>query len=279
MTRTMLYLAGGAALALLIGAVSVGGMAEGLMSDGFTQGFQQHDRQQDVDGFAVGPPRRAAQAIADGDVAALKAVLADHPEAAAAVSGEIDLLILAMAHRNRGAFDALVEAGADVNGAGKYAPIAYAIEMKDDWWLDRLIALKADPDGTAPNGMEALDRAILETSEDRALKLVAAGADPKLDTGGGNTYAHEAAIVNRFNVVEALMEKGADMWATSGIGVTPAYLVANPSPATTGDPKILEPARQRILARLKENGPEWPPSSPEDVRARVKAGTWLRPVN
>lgn len=275
----MVYLAGGAALALLAGVASVGGMAERLMSDGFTQGFRQNDRQSDVDAFAAGAPRQAAQAIADGDDTALKAVLSASPEVASSFAGDIDLLILAMAHRNRNAFEALMEAGASPDGAGKYAPIAYSIEMTDDWWLDRLIALRADPDGTAPNGMEALDRAILEQTEDRALKLVAAGADPKLDTGGGNTYAHEAAIVNRFNVVEALMEKGADMWATSGIGVTPAYLVTNPSRATTGNPEVLEPARQRLLARLKETGPEWPPSSPEEVRDRVKAGTWLRPVN
>ncbi|MEO0501321.1 MAG: hypothetical protein AAF205_12315, partial [Pseudomonadota bacterium] len=247
--------------------------------DGFTPGFHQHDTPAVLDGFS-GPARRAGAAIADSDDAALARVLSTDPDVVRAVAGPVDLLTFAMAHRNRDAFERLLDAGAPVDGAdpaagtystrtgtvegGTYSPIYYSLELKDPWWFERLIAAGADPDGIGRDGTFALERALLGEDRSRALALVAAGADVTRDVGAGNTYAHKAAIGNKFDVVEALMAKGADMWRASDIGATPAYLVANPTAVMVGDPGEVEPIRRRLLTKLQANAPAWPPAPPEE---------------
>ncbi|MEO0500702.1 MAG: hypothetical protein AAF205_09125, partial [Pseudomonadota bacterium] len=135
--------------------------------DGFTTGFRQHDTPEALAAFS-GAGQRAAVAIADGDDGALDRLMAAAPDVVRAVGGPVDLLTFAMAHRNRTAFERLLDGGAPVDGAdpaagtystrtgtvegGTYSPIYYSLELKDPWWFERLIAAGADPDGIGRDG-------------------------------------------------------------------------------------------------------------------------------
>lgn len=87
-----------------------------------------------------------------------------------------------------------------------------AIELDDPQIMDLLLKAGADPDGRCGcvTGEPAIWAAALFNRSNLAARLLAAGADPNVISASGNTALHVAAMRGHREVINVLMEHGAD---------------------------------------------------------------------
>ncbi len=145
-------------------------------------------------------------------------------------------LQMAMLHRDRRAFEALLGAGADTTSADDDGAtvMQYAAYADDPAYLEILLARRTDPNvRNAITGATPLDGAIMAGHGERARSLLAAGADPNAADLAGDTPLHVAAQVNDFRTVLELLEAGSDPAALNKrattfqryLGMTPPSLL------------------------------------------------------
>lgn len=193
-------------------------------------------------------PRSAelAQAVADGDAAQVRALVAAGADPNARGDRGVTLLQYAMLAQSPRGMEALLDSGADPSrpGMGGSTPVHGAAIANDPQYLELLLARRADPDAPhAETGETALADAVAPRLRAQFDALLKAGADPNRADRMGNTPLHQAAKLNAAGQVLALLQAGADPRARNAQGASfQAFLFKQP------DDKLSEPARQQRAA-------------------------------
>lgn len=170
------------------------------------------------------PATHALVAVATGDRAALDEALAAAADPATCDAKGVPLLQLAQQRRDRALFTLLLDRGASPAQAADFdgrTAVHRAIHDADPWWLDTLIARKADLN--APNartGLRPLMEAIQSQNDVALDQLLRAGADPNATDLSGETALHVAAHTNRAAYTLKMLEAGADPLARNKAGAT-----------------------------------------------------------
>jgi uncharacterized protein len=169
-------------------------------------------------------------AVRSGDVEALRALLADDPARANAREDGVSALLVAVYHRQEGAREALLAAGAEVSpleaaalgdltrldpharGADGFTALHLAAFFGGAEAVRALLAAGADPDADAENPLRVfpLHSAVAARDREAVAALLDAGADPNVTQRGGFTPLHGAAHAGDAEIVALLLAHGAD---------------------------------------------------------------------
>jgi uncharacterized protein len=147
-------------------------------------------------------------AVKSGDLDALNALLADDPGLANAREDGVSAVLVSLYHRQEGAREALLAAGAEVG------PLEAAA-------LGRVDGL--DPSARGADGFTALHLAAFFGGADAVRALLAAGADANADAENPLHVRpiHSAVAARDLESVRALLEAGADPNVEQEGGFTP----------------------------------------------------------
>jgi ankyrin repeat protein len=177
-------------------------------------------------------------AIRSGDVDALSALLAGDPALASAREDGVSALLVSLYHRQDGAREALLAAGAEVGpleaaalgdlarldpdarGADGFTALHLAAFFGGADAVRALLAAGADADADAENPLRVrpLHSAVASRDRESVRALLEAGADPNVVQQGGFTPLHGAAHAGDAEMVRMLLEHGADRAATTDDG-------------------------------------------------------------
>jgi ankyrin repeat protein len=187
-------------------------------------------------------PRASAliAAITGGDVDAVREVVRETPALASARDGNgLPVILLALFHQQRGAADALLEAGPELgileaSAAGRADRVRELLAADPDAIRERtpegfttlglaaflggpgavrvLLEHGADADDDAENpfGVRPVHAAGAAHDAETMRLLLEAGADPNLRQQGGFVPLHEAAHTDDVAMAELLLDHGAD---------------------------------------------------------------------
>ncbi len=153
-------------------------------------------------------------AVRSGDVAAVRALLAQASDVDARLGDGSTALQWAVHEQRPEMVGLLLDAGADVTAANRHgvSPVWLAAENGDAAMLERLLAAGADPNGTMPGGETVLMTAARAGEPAAVRVLLAHGADPNArEELRGQTALMWAAAKNHADVVHALAEQGAEV--------------------------------------------------------------------
>lgn len=205
---------------------------------------------------AFADPRTAqlAQAVADGDAAQVRALVAAGADPNARGEREVNLLQYAMLKQSPKGLEALLDNGADPSrpGLGGATAMHGAAIANDPQYLQLLLAHRADPDvAHAETGQTPLSEASSPRYRAQFEALLKAGADPDRADRMGNTPLHQAAKLNAGAQVLALLQAGADPRARNAQGATfQTFLFKTP------DAKLSDQARaerEAVAAWLRQH--------------------------
>ena len=182
-------------------------------------------------------------AIKAGDDDRVRTLLAGDETLANAKQGELPAVMLAAYYGQRAVAQTLIDHGADVD------VFAAAALNK----ADRLALLLRDPDvinSHSHDGWTPLALAAHFGSRESAKLLLAAGADHSVRSKNptGNTPLHAAVAGKRHDIVELLIEAGADVNAQDADGWTPLNLAAHEGAPETVSLLLANGADQLIPA-------------------------------
>jgi ankyrin repeat protein len=163
-------------------------------------------------------------AVTSGELAGLETMLERDPALAATRDEHgVSVLLLALYHRQPGARDALLAAGAPI-GAPEAAALGDVVALR--------ALLDADPDALRARGGDGftpLHLAAFFGGAEAVRLLLGAGAEA--DADNDNTFGvrpiHSAASVGDVEAVRALLEAGADPNVRQGGGYTPLLAAAH----------------------------------------------------
>lgn len=167
------------------------------------------------------PLQALAQAVADGDTAAIARLAADAPLQATG-QDNVTLLEWAIWNRQPAALAALLDAGADpaLPGMEGESVAHLAASVDDPQYLQVLIDHGAPVDLIGGSAARTpLFRAVLSRRQAQVRQLLAAGADVTRSDALGNTLLHVAAEVGDADCALQLLRAGADARATNHRGV------------------------------------------------------------
>lgn len=169
------------------------------------------------------------EAVKRGDEERVRAIVSMQPELADTLAGDISITLLAIYHGHRSIARALVDQGASVD-------IFTAAALGNADRLAMLIASdRASVNSWSTDGWTPLALASFFGQREAARLLIAAGAD--LHAVGrnetANTPLHAAVAGKRQELIELLIERGADINAQDGGGWTPLNLAAQEGPLAT----------------------------------------------
>lgn len=163
-----------------------------------------------------------AEAVADGDVAAIR-TLAAGVDLSARGDKQVTLLQWALLNQRLDSLKALLDAGADPKqpGVDGDTVLHMAAAANDASYLTELLARGVDPNVRNPeSGAGPLRAALMGEREAQFRALLAAGADPNLADRLGNTPLHIAGQINEPARALDLLEAGSDPTARNAQGVT-----------------------------------------------------------
>jgi uncharacterized protein len=173
---------------------------------------------------AAGPEVRLANAAEKMDRAAIRTLLQRHVDVNAPQADGMTALHWATYQDDLEIVDALLRARANVNAANRYGvtPLALACTNGSATIVERLLKAGADPNATLPGGETALMTAARVGSLASVKALLVRGAivDAK-DDRRGQTPLMWAAAEGHADVVQVLVEVGADIHARLASGFTP----------------------------------------------------------
>lgn len=173
-----------------------------------------------------------AEAVRDGDVARMRALVAEGADVNGRVDG-VPLLEWALLNQSVAGMDALLELGADPAQADEDgATVVHLAAMANDpAYLAVLLKRGVDPNiRHRATGDPPLVSALMGEREAQFHALLDAGADPNATDRTGNTPLHHAAKINAHRQVLTLLEVGADPLATTAQGATfQRYLFMTPT--------------------------------------------------
>ncbi len=173
------------------------------------------------------PPTVAVQltdAVKSGDVAAVKALLAQKPDVNAAAADSSTPLHWAVDTNNLEIANLLLSAGANVNGSTRYkiTPLALAAGNGNAAMIGRLLDAGADANSTSEEGQTALMTASRNGNVDAIKVLLTHGAKVNVtEPYKGQTALMWAAGQGNAPAEALLIEFGSDVHAASKGGYTP----------------------------------------------------------
>ncbi|WP_167856323.1 ankyrin repeat domain-containing protein [Hymenobacter metallicola] len=221
--------------------------------------------------YFTGPELPAAQAIYRGDAAALRRVVTTQRINLKYSSPQgMTLLLFALANRQKECVRELLALGADpnqvsmLNGQEMVQPVALVAGGDDPELVKILLDAKGNPNskmhdavaGDAPALFHAIDAQRFATMR----LLLDHGADINATDGLGNTPLLALATFNQFEQVAYLLERGADFRKASHSGGTLAFIVQDHQ---LGDPQSEAYIwQQRVRRMLEERGVQFPVPNP-----------------
>ncbi len=221
--------------------------------------------------------REMARAVADGDVATIRRLLE---------SGEVDPLAvgrdatnwvtIAVAARQKGSLDTLLERGALGDPKGKIAGQAmYAATLLDDlYWLKRLHAAGADLNNYG--GGDLLLEVAMNTRNRETLDYyLEHGADLNMRSNVGGSVTLSAADLRRFDLVNEFLDRGASPWVMDSMGTTLGYSAEEAASVPAWDRRSpMNKERVLVLERLHAIGFPNPAPTPDQGHALREARKW-----
>lgn len=228
--------------------------------------------------------RRIHDAVVDGDIAAVEAMVRANPRLLATHRGLNEgerpsngnaggLLTFAIAQCNAQMVGALLELGADPDGIPLGNPLTYALLADDLVMATMLLQAGASPDAAPAGGATPLREVLYYERPDAVALLVKAGANVNQADAIGTTPLLAALRFGDYRSAEALMAGGANPWLVANKGALPAAMLMEP--AKKADQ---EPLRRALLARVEASAPQWPPPPQSEIVARFASGEWPTPA-
>ena len=229
--------------------------------------------------------RQMAEAVRSGSLEAVEALARAQPallgtrtELPAGVrpsSGNTaDLLTIAVANCDPQMVGALLELGADPNGALPGLALTYAALADDLVMAVMLLQAGAAPDASMPDSSPPMREALYFERADAVAILARFGADVNRSDPFGGTPLDAALLFGDWASAKALMDAGANPWQVANKGLLPAFTL-NRATGLGGQARGI---REELLARAKAKAPIWPPPGPPEVARNVLGGAWPTPA-
>ncbi len=191
---------------------------------------------------------RLVEAVRNGDSEAVRSLLKQHADVNAAQPDGATALAWAAHRDDLGTADLLIRAGANVNAANEYGatPLFLACTNGSAAMVEKLLKAGANPNSALPTGETPLMTAGRSGNVETVKLLLAHGADVNVKERQQNQTALMWAVAEKHPlVVQALIERGADIHGRSKGGFTPLLFAAR-----VGD---LESARLLLAAGANVN--------------------------
>lgn len=202
--------------------------------------------------FDKEPDRQLVLAALRGDAQGMEEVLrAGETCVNCRGTDESTPLLIAVICENKRATTLLLERGADPNLQDRdgYSPIGFASGLKDSWFLETLLKHGADVNlRDRREWATPIFQAVLGLSERNIDILIRAGADINAQDNAGDTPMIRAANINRFDMVYALLIRGADPRIQDNWGYTVCYPIQHSGLDPRGP---LAGYRERVIEWLK----------------------------
>lgn len=171
------------------------------------------------------------------------------------------------------------------------APLALAIQAKDDAKVQELLAAKADVNQRTADGTSPLHWAIYYNDESLVGQLIKAGADVNVRNDYGSTPMSEAAVIGNVNVLRKLLDAGADTESANADGQTALMIVSRTSNVEAAQLLIRKGAKVNAREQWRGQTPlMWAAAEAQpamvkllvkhraDVNARSTVNEWERQV-
>lgn len=224
--------------------------------------------------------KQMAWAVAEGDTQSIRRLIE---------SGEVDpltvgsdatnWLTIAVAARQKGSLDTLLELGALGDPKGKIAGQAlYTATLLDDlYWLKRLHAAGADLDNYG--GGKLLLEVAVNTRNRQALDFyLENGANLDMRSSVGGSVTLSTAQVRRFDLVNEFLDRGASPWVMDSLGSTLGFTAERAGRVPAWDHRSpMNQERLLLLERLHAIGFPNPAPTAVEGRALREAGKWPPP--
>jgi ankyrin repeat protein len=183
-------------------------------------------------------------------------------------------LLVATWNQDPAMVKALLKAGANPDGAGRWVPLG-ATAVYGNLTIARiLLAHGANPDGR-PGTLPPLAEAAEHNHRATVDFLLAAGAHIDAADEDGETAAISAAASNGgTGMVNYLLDRGASIWDATRAGHT----IGNLAGTSCVEDKITNPQTiadcQELLARLHAAHYPWPPPTAQEMRKILDNNQW-----
>ncbi|HKU65466.1 MAG TPA: ankyrin repeat domain-containing protein [Rhizomicrobium sp.] len=168
---------------------------------------------------------RLADAVRDGDPAAVKGLLARHANVNARLPDKSSVLSWAIDRQDAEMVQRLLSAGAKVNvtdGEGT-TPLALACELGGPQIVSSLLKSGADAKTVRADGISALALCAATSSPEALSALIAKGADVNAADPQGQTPLMWAAAKGRTDNIAVLVKNGANVNAVTRKGFSPLF--------------------------------------------------------
>lgn len=213
--------------------------------------------------------RELMEAVFEGDVGRAGRLLDGDPRLRDTRAPQHGLVAVAVGRCDRPMIEALLARGVPPD-PGAAPVLGLALAATDPWFAVRLLdaGVPARPDA---RGYDPMRDAIALGSAGAVRLLLDRGYPIDHADALGGTPLQAAIYMEQLPLAEVLVERGANIWAIDAQGVTVGEALNRP--ALTDRPANAQP-RARLIARLQQRGFPWPPPTPQQGRALLRAGTW-----
>jgi len=275
------------ALALALAAAPIGGSMAAAETNCFSKrpSLVLPDRNRVLASLSNGASGRTlAEAIMEGRADDARAILTRDPrlintavlpgaDGAQAPAGQYgDLLTLAVSRCDADIARMLFEQGMPRDGVLPGNALSLAILADDPRMAELLLQAGASPDPQKRGGEDPMRAAITLSHIGGVMTLLRHGADPRWSDAFGIDRVRLALDAEQTEIAELLVQQGGTLWSVAGDGSMAAHELLG-EPVVFGS-DAAKAARERLIARAKQDGIGWPPPDRAIVRRMIGAGSW-----
>lgn len=209
------------------------------------------------------------KSIQQNEVSDAKALIAEGAELNVIGNEGITPLLWLIAKKDKQAVQLALDLGADpnFNDADGDNAVNLVVRNDDSSWLTLLLKAGGDPNSINRNGMPALFGAMGAETKDNIETLLAYGADVNLKDRSGRNSAFYPTYIMEYELAYYFIQQGADPLIYSTGGANLAWRVHEAlSEGIIAPDSINYPWVMKIKQHLIEQGVEFPPPSPKEVR-------------